>query len=157
MKRTTFTLAAFVASMGIAQAETAPGDVVWDDTAVPQSLTGVAGNAAEGAKVLSNKSIGNCVACHEIGAMPDVAFQGTIGPALDGAGDRWTEAELRGILVNSKNVFPDSVMPSFYRIDGFIRLGDAFTGKAWPEGTPVTPLLTAQQIEDAIAYLMTLK
>jgi sulfur-oxidizing protein SoxX len=74
---------------------------------------------------------------------------------LDGAGDRWSEAELRGILVDAKMTFEDSMMPSFYKTEGFIRLGNAYTGKAH-EGD-VEPLLSAQQIEDVVAYLMTLK
>lgn len=156
MKRTTFTLAAFLVSAGVAHAEpVAPGDVVWEETAVPTSLTGTAGDATAGAEVLSSKKIGNCVACHEVAAMPDVAFQGNVGPALDGAGDRWSEAQLRGILVNSKMTFEGSVMPSFYKVDGFIRPGNAYTGKAADDS--FGPLLTAQQIEDAVAYLMTLK
>lgn len=155
MKRRVFTLVLWVAGLGIAQAETvAPGDVVWQDGTVPQSLTGVAGNPTEGAKVLSSKSIGNCIACHEVSALAEVPFHGEVGPLLDGAGDRWTEAELRAILVNSKQVFPDSVMPSFYRVDGFIRPGKAYTGKAADDS--FGPLLTAQQIEDAVAFLMTL-
>lgn len=155
MKRRVFTLALWIAGLGVAQAGTvAPGDVVWQDGTIPQSLTGVAGNPAEGATVLSSKSIGNCIACHEVTALAEVPFHGEVGPLLDGAGDRWTEAELRAILVNSKEVFPDSVMPSFYRVDGFIRPGKAYTGKAADDS--FGPLLTAQQIEDAVAFLMTL-
>lgn len=156
MKRTTFTLAAFLVSAGVAHAEpVAPGDVVWGDMSVAESLTGTPGDPVAGAEVLASKKIGNCVACHEVAAMPDVAFQGNVGPALDGAGDRWEEAQLRAILVNSKMVFEGSVMPSFYKVDGFIRPGNAYTGKAADDS--FGPLLTAQQIEDAVAYLMTLK
>lgn len=156
MKRTTFTLAAFVAGLGMAQAEpVAPGDVVWDDIAIAASLTGVPGDPAEGAKVLGSKSIGNCIACHEVTALNHEPFHGEVGPLLDGAGDRWSEAELRGILVDAKQVFPDSVMPSFYKVDGFTRPGNRFTGK--PADDTFTSLLTAQQIEDAVAFLMTLK
>ncbi|MDH5452562.1 MAG: c-type cytochrome, partial [Paracoccaceae bacterium] len=67
-----------------------------------------------------------------------------------------SEAELRGIVANSKMTFEDSMMPSFYKTKGYIRPGDAFTGKA-AEGDELPPLLTAQQIEDVVAYLMTLK
>ena len=81
---------------------------------------------------------------------------GEVGPSLDGAGDRWTEAELRGIVANAKMMFDGSVMPSFYKTEGFTRLGDAYTGKAYGEGE-VQPLLTAQEIEDVVSFLMTLK
>jgi L-cysteine S-thiosulfotransferase len=145
-----------LAMTGTAIAETAPGDVVWvDEVTVPQSLTGAPGNAETGVAVVSQRSQGNCVACHEVAALPNVAFQGNIGPALDGVGSRWTEAELRGLMVDAKHMFPGTRMPSFYRTTGFIRPGEAYTGRA---SNPETfgPLLSAQQIEDTIAYLMTL-
>ena len=135
-------------------AEIAPTDVVYNDGAVETSLSGVAGNADEGA-ILMNKGAGNCIACHEVSALSHLPFHGEIGPILDGAASRWTEAELRGIVANAKNFFPDSMMPSFYKTEGFIRLGNAYSGKAH-EGD-VAPLLTAQQVEDVVAYLMTLK
>jgi sulfur-oxidizing protein SoxX len=87
--------------------------------------------------------------------MADIPFHGEIGPMLDGAGGRWTEAELRGIVANAKEMFPESMMPSFYRVDGYIRPGNAFTGKAADD--TFGPLLTAQQVEDVVAYLVTLK
>lgn len=156
MKRTTITLVALLAGLGMANAETvSPADVKFEEGAIAQSLTGVAGNPMEGAKVVSTKSLGNCVACHEITDLADVPFHGEVGPLLDGAGDRWSEAELRGIVANAKMMFEDSMMPSFYKTDGFTRLGNAYTGKA--HQGEVEPLLSAQQIEDVVAYLMTLK
>lgn len=150
---------AFVALLvaGTAQAETvAPADVAYDDYgAVEASLTGMAGDPAKGAEVIGNKSIGNCVACHQVTALSDIPFHGEVGPTLDGAGDRWSEAELRGILSNAKMMFDGTIMPAFYKVSGYTRPGDAYTGKAAPAELP--PLLTAQQIEDTVAYLMTLK
>jgi sulfur-oxidizing protein SoxX len=78
-----------------------------------------------------------------------------VGPELDGVADRWTEAELRGIVANAKEMFPETIMPSFYKTSGFVRPGNAYTGKA-AEGE-LEPLLNAQQIEDVVAYLLTLK
>ena len=149
-------LVAALVLAGTAYAETAPADVVWvDDVQLPESLTGAPGDADAGVAVVSNRAQGNCVACHEFAALPNVQFQGNIGPALDGVGSRWSEAELRGIIVDAKHMFPDTRMPSFYRVDGFIRPGDAFTGRAADPAT-FGPLLTAQQVEDTLAYLMTL-
>ncbi|NBB98643.1 MAG: sulfur oxidation c-type cytochrome SoxX [Alphaproteobacteria bacterium] len=141
-----------------ASAEIKPADVVWEDEiAIPASLTGVPGDPAEGMKVLTSRSLGNCVACHENSAMPDVPFQGNVGPTFDGVGARWSEAELRGIVANAKNTFPGSVMPVFYNDDpaDYIRPGNAYTAKAYDPETFST-LLTAQQIEDVVAYLTTL-
>ena len=141
-----------------AAAETAPADVVHDAYgAVEQSLTGAPGDTARGVEVMTTRGLGNCVACHQVSALPEVPFQGEVGPSLDGVGDRWTEADLRGIVVNAKAVFPDTVMPAFYKSAGYIRPGDAFTGKAAPDPDNLPPLLTAQQVEDVVAYLLTLK
>ena len=156
MKRTTITLVALLAGLTTANAETVtPESVTFEEGAVAQSLTGQPGDAMSGAKIASTKSQGNCVACHAITDLADVPFHGEVGPLLDGAGDRWSEAELRGLLVDSKRTFEETVMPAFYKTAGFNRLGNAYTGKAH-EGD-VEPLLTAQQIEDVVAYLMTLK
>lgn len=155
MKRTYLVLAATMLAAGAAWAEPpAPSDVVFEDGAVNTSLTGVAGDPENG-RVLMNKGSGNCIACHEVSALSDLDFHGTIGPMLDGVADRWTEAELRGIVANAKNMFPESMMPSFYRTDGYTRVGNEYSGKA-PDG-PVSPLLTAQEVEDVVAFLMTLK
>lgn len=139
----------------LAAAETAPGAVVFAEGAVAQSLTGQPGDPKAGVAVMTDRGLGNCVACHQIGTLPDVPFQGDIGPALDGAGSRWSEAQLRGIVANAKMTFEGSFMPAFYKTTGYIRPGDAYTGKAAPADLP--PILTAQQIEDVVAYLVTLK
>lgn len=138
-----------------AVAETAPGDVQYVDGAVEASLSGAPGSAEEGMKVMTTRGLGNCIACHEVTELNDHPFHGEVGPPLDGVGDRWSEAELRGIVANSKMMFEDSVMPSFYKSSGFIRPGNGFSGKAAEGDLP--PLLTAQQIEDVVAYLLTLK
>lgn len=135
--------------------ETAPKDVVFDGGKVETSLTGTPGDPANGIKVMTTNALGNCVACHTIAALPDVQFPGDIAPPLDGVASRWSEAELRGIVANAKMTFEGSFMPAFYKTEGFIRPGGGYTGKA-PEGD-LPPILTGQQIEDVVAYLLTLK
>lgn len=154
MKRTTLTLAAMLIS-GVAWAEVVPENVTYAEGIVAESLTGVPGDPAAGREVMASKKLGNCVTCHQVAEMSDIPFHGEIGPALDGAADRWDEAQLRGIVANAKMTFEGSMMPSFYKTTGFIRPGDAFTGKAGTE--PLAPLLSAQQIEDVVSYLLTLK
>lgn len=148
-----------VASVGLAAsafaAEVAPSDVTYIDGAVEASLTGQPGNPEEGAKIVGSKSMGNCVACHQISDLSDIPFQGEIGPMLDGAGDRWSEAQLRGLVANAKMLFEGTMMPSFYKDSGYIRPGKAYTGKAADD--TLGPLLSAQQVEDVVAYLATLK
>lgn len=155
MKRlaTGVALAGMLASAAAAET-VAPQQVKYEDGAVAASLTGTPGDPAAGETIM-NKGAGNCIACHQVTALEHLAFHGEIGPSLDGAGSRWSEAELRGIVSNAKVMFEGTMMPSFYKTEGFIRLGDAYTGKAHP-GNP-DPLLTAQEVEDVVAYLMTLK
>lgn len=136
--------------------EVAPTAVSYNEGTVEQSLSGVAGDAANGRIIVGDKGQGNCVACHMVTDLADVPFHGEIGPMLDGAGERWSEAELRGIVANAKIMFEDSMMPAFYKTEGFTRPGNAYTGKAADPET-FGPLLSAQQIEDVVAYLMTLK
>lgn len=154
MKRLILASTVCLTSLGLAQAETVgPDAVAFEDGAVTASLTGQPGDAAAGAEIM-DKGAGNCVACHQISAREDLAFQGEIGPPLDGTADRWSEAELRGIVANAKVMFEGTMMPSFYRTDGFIRPGEEYTGG--PAEGPLEPLLSAQQVEDVVAFLMTL-
>ncbi|WP_281708768.1 sulfur oxidation c-type cytochrome SoxX [Phaeobacter italicus] len=156
MKHISLTLAACLVGTVALAGETAPKEVVYDEYgAVETSLSGVAGDAASGALLVGDKSKGNCVACHRVSALADVPFHGEIGPSLDGAADRWNEAELRGLVANAKKTFEGTMMPAFYKVDGYIRPGDAYTGKAGAE--PLPPILTAQEIEDVVAFLATLK
>ncbi|TMV09735.1 sulfur oxidation c-type cytochrome SoxX [Ruegeria sediminis] len=156
MKFASLTLAtALTGSIALA-GQVGPEDVAFnDDGAIEASLTGAPGDAANGAVIVGEKSKGNCVACHQVAALADVPFHGEVGPPLDGAGSRWSEAELRGLVSNAKMTFDGTVMPAFYKVDGFVRPGDAYTGNA-PEG-PLPPILSAQEIEDVVAFLATLK
>lgn len=155
MKRSILTVSLICATMSASAAEVAPKDVKFTDGAISESLTGTPGDPVVGREVLGARALGNCVACHQITEMGDIPFHGEIGPMLDGAGSRWSDAELRGIVVNAKMMFPESLMPSFYRVDGYTRPGNAYTGEA--ADSTFGPLLTAQQVEDVVAYLVTLK
>ncbi|MEL6508793.1 MAG: sulfur oxidation c-type cytochrome SoxX [Pseudomonadota bacterium] len=133
-----------------------PAEIQFDDYgAIATSLTGVAGDAANGRDVMITRSKGNCVACHAVTALADIPFHGEVGPTLDGAADRWGEADLRGLVANAKMTFEGTIMPAFYKGSGYIRPGDGYTGDAAVGELP--PILTAQEIEDVVAYLLTLK
>lgn len=131
-----------------ALAETKPADVMFDYGLVEASLTGTAGDPVEGRKVFLNRKLGNCLACHQNSDLAEHPFHGEVGPSLDGAADRWEEAQLRGIVTNAKETFPDSIMPAFYADSGYTRPLENFDGKS---------ILSAQQVEDVVAYLLTLK
>ena len=120
---------------------------------IEDSLTGVPGDVENGKVIMVTRGKGNCIACHQVTALEDYPYHGEVGPSLDGVNERWEAADLRGIVANAKMTFPETMMPSFYKSEGYIRPGDAFTGKAGAE--PLAPLLTAQEVEDVVAYLMT--
>jgi sulfur-oxidizing protein SoxX len=127
-----------------AQSALIPYTVV--DESIPQSLTGVPGDPTRG-RALVVKRENTCLLCHS-GPFPEERFQGNLAPDLRGAGSRWSEGELRLRLVDATRLNPETIMPSFYRIDGLSRVARTYRGK---------PVLTAQQIEDVVAYLKTLK
>ena len=155
MKRTLSAIALGAAVSTVAMAQTGPNEVAFGEYGqIEASLTGVAGDPEVGLQIMVTRGKGNCIACHQVTALEEYPFHGEVGPSLDGAGDRWTEADLRGIVANAKMTFPDSIMPAFYKVEGFTRPGNAYTGRA-AEGA-LDPLLTAQEIEDVVAYLMTL-
>ena len=142
--------ACIAAGVTVASAEVvAPDKVMMEDMTVGKSLSGQAGNSDEGRKVFASRKLGNCLACHANADLKNELFHGQVGPPLDGVADRWEEPQLRAILVDSKKVFGgQSIMPSFYRIINDQRTQEKFHNKT---------ILTAEQIEDIIAYLKTLK
>lgn len=138
-----------IAIGGAQAAEVAPADVKYVDNAVSTSLTGSPGNPEEGAKVFVNRSLGNCLACHAVTSLEKELFHGDVAPLLDGAADRWTPEELRAIVADSKQVFgKETVMPGFYSLNVGSNVRKDLVGKT---------VLTAQQVEDVVAYLASLK
>jgi len=115
--------------------------------AIPQPLTEARGDPARGRALVMQRQTGLCLLCHS-GPFPEERFQGTMAPDLAGAGARWSEGQLRLRLVDSRRINPATIMPSYYNIDGLTRVGPAWRGK---------PVLTAEQIEDVVAFLMTLQ
>jgi sulfur-oxidizing protein SoxX len=142
-------ICAGISHIGFADAQAlAPYTVSGDGISEP--LSGLRGDAARGKSTVANRQQGLCVLCHQLPPELNVpaAFQGNIAPTLAGAGARLSEAQLRLRLVDSRRVSPYSVMPSYYRTENLTRVGRTFQS---------TPILDAQQIEDVVAYLMTLK
>lgn len=139
-----------LALSGIVAAEdVAPDAVEIENLGIATPLTGTPGNPEEGKKVFANRKLGNCLACHANSDLSDQLFHGEVGPSLDGAGTRWTPEVLRTIVVNAKAVFSDeTVMPGFYSLDVGADVRKDLVGKT---------ILSAQQVEDIVAYLETLK
>lgn len=149
MRRLFVTVAiTFASATALSAEEVKPMNVMFADGMVEASLTGVAGDAANGRKVFANRKQGNCLACHANSDMSEQSFHGEVGPMLDGVADRWSEADLRGIVSNAKMMFDGTIMPAFYISEGYERPLEKFEGKS---------ILSAQQVEDVVAYLLTLK
>jgi sulfur-oxidizing protein SoxX len=130
---------------GTAAAQALQTYVVAGD-AIAASLTGAPGDATRGRALVLNRT-STCILCHN-GPFPEEKFQGDLAPSLAGAGSRWSAGQLRLRLVDGSRLNPATIMPSYYRIDGLERVGAAWRGK---------PILSAEQIEDIVAYLVTLQ
>ena len=115
--------------------------------AIPDSLTGRKGDPVRGRAIVANRQVGLCLLCHS-GPFPEERFQGNLAPDLRGAGARWTEGQLRLRIVDSSRINPTTIMPAYHRTEGLTRVAPAHRGR---------PILTAEQIEDVVAFLTTLK
>lgn len=140
-------LALGVAGVAATPAQEALRPYVVVGDAIPSSLTGARGDPARGRAIVTNRQVGLCLLCHA-GPFPEQRLQGTIAPDLAGAGARWSEGQLRLRIVDARRLDPDSIMPPNYRIEGLTRVAAAFRGR---------PVLTAEQIEDVVAFLATLR
>jgi L-cysteine S-thiosulfotransferase len=118
------------------------------DGGIPASLTGQPGDAEKGRAAMIDQKLGNCLACHEVTALKNQPYPGNVGPSLDGVASRLTAAQIRLRIVDPTKLNPDTMMPPFYRVDGLNRVLHQFQGK---------PILTAEQVEDVVAFLETLK
>ena len=132
-----------------------------------QPLTATPGDASRGRAIVADRRVGLCLLCHSA-PVPEERFQGNLAPSLAGAGQRWTAAQLRLRVADTRRLNPDSLMPAFYR---------PAAGPGKPEGSPTPgtvasavtdpqrvaaayrgkPILDAQQVEDVVAYLATLQ
>jgi len=114
---------------------------------MPDSLTGAKGDPARGRAIVANRQVGLCLLCHT-GPFSEERFQGNLAPDLKGVGSRFSEGQLRFRIVDSSRVNPATIMPAYHRIEGLVRVAPAYRGK---------PVLNAEQIEDVVAFLMTLR
>jgi sulfur-oxidizing protein SoxX len=132
--------AALGLALGLASAASA-------EDGIPRSLTGAPGDPARGRAIVASRQVGLCLLCHG-GPFPEERFQGNLAPDLRGAGSRWSEAHLRLRLVDPARLNPNTIMPAYHRTEGLTRVAPAYRGK---------PVLTAEQIEDVVAFLTTLR
>ena len=138
-------IAVALSSLGLAHAQALASYAVVGD-GIPASLTGAPGDPAYGRALVLDRT-STCILCHS-GPFPETKFQGDLAPNLAGAGNRWSASQLRLRLVDAARFNPDTIMPSYCRKDGFDRVGRNWQSK---------PILSAEQIEDIVAYLATLR
>jgi sulfur-oxidizing protein SoxX len=115
--------------------------------AIPQPLTAQPGDPQRGRGIVASRQTGLCLLCHSA-PVPEERFQGNLAPDLAGIGARYTPAQLRLRVVDPRRVNPASFMPAFHSANNPSRIGAAWVGK---------PILDAQQVEDVVAFLATLK
>ena len=116
------------------------------EDSIPNSLTGAKGDPVRGRAIVTNRQVGLCLLCHS-GPFPEERVQGDLAPPLNGAGRRLSEGQLRLRIADSARINPASIMPAYFRTEGLTRVAPAFEGK---------PVLSAEQIEDVVAFLKTL-
>jgi sulfur-oxidizing protein SoxX len=133
------------ASAGGAQEALRPYAVSGDAILAP--LTGRAGDPVKGAALISDRQRSLCVLCH-MGPFPDPHLQGTLAPDLTHVAARLSEGQIRLRIVDMRALNPSTIMPSYYKVEERLRVAAAWRGK---------PVLQAQDIEDIVAYLVTLK
>jgi sulfur-oxidizing protein SoxX len=114
--------------------------------AIPEPLSDQPGDPERGRRIVLDRDAGDCIVCHAM-PLPQREFHGTVGPALDGIGSRYTAGQLRLRIVDPKALNPETVMPAYYKAEGLHRVLERYRGQ---------PILTAQQVEDVVAYLLTL-
>jgi sulfur-oxidizing protein SoxX len=114
---------------------------------IPVALTAVPGDSSRGRVAALNSRQGNCAICHRL-PVADVAAFGDVGPSLEGVGGRLSVAQLRLRIVDARRSNPDSAMPAYHKVDGLFRVAAGYRNR---------PLLSAQEIEDIVAWLTTLK
>ena len=120
---------------------------VVEGDAITRSLTGRPGDAENGRRLVMDRHRSLCVLCHAA-PLPDPHLHGTLAPTLAGAGSRLNEGQIRLRIADMKRLVPDSIMPAYYRTDGLARVAASFRDR---------PILTAEEIEDVVAFLVTLK
>jgi len=137
---------ALVSGVAASWAETLqPFTVIGD--AIPGSLTNRRGDPQRGGEVAVTRELGNCLLCHKM-PIPEERFQGNIGPDLSGVAARLSEGQIRLRIVDASRLNPETIMPPYYRAEGLRRVQAAYRGK---------PVLTAEQVEDVVAFLLTFR
>jgi sulfur-oxidizing protein SoxX len=88
-----------------------------------------------------------CLLCHRA-PIPEERFQGDLAPDLAGVGARLSASDIRARIVDPRRANPHTIMPAYLSTEGLRRVAPAFRAKT---------ILSAEQVEDVVAYLETLR
>ncbi len=121
--------------------------ITFDGAGISKPLTSSPGDAQRGRAIVVNRQLGLCLLCHS-GPFPEEPSAGNLATSLDGVGARWTQAQLRARIVDARRLDPSSLMPAFHSTANHQRVAPGWAGR---------PILDAQQVEDVVAFLQTLK
>ncbi len=119
----------------------------WVGDSIVNPLTSSPGDAVKGRAIVANRQVGLCLLCHS-GPFPEERFQGNLAPDLIASVGRSTPAQLRARLVDPGRLNPSSIMPAYYRTTGLSRVAPKFVDQT---------ILTGQEIEDVVAFLVSLQ
>ena len=136
------------AESGAVVADGLAARVTIEDGGIAEVLPGaIAGDPSRGREIVANRQVGLCLLCHPA-PIPEERFQGDLAVDLAGVGERACPAQLRLRIADASRLNPETIMPSYFRVGGLNRVATAYQGK---------PILDAQQIEDVVAWLATLR
>jgi len=127
--------------LSVANAQTMMGD------SIPESLASLPGDASRGRAIVVSRQTGLCLLCHN-GPFPEERFQGNLAPELGVSVARLSVPQLRARIVDASHFNPNTIMPAYYKTQHLKRVAPKFIGQT---------ILNGQEIEDVIAFLMTLK
>ena len=124
----------------VAQAQVIKGD------SIIESLSVEPGDPVRGRAIVASRQTGLCLLCHS-GPFPEERFQGNLAPELKASVARLSAPQLRARIVNAAHFNPQTIMPSYYQTSNLNRVVSKFAGQT---------ILSGQEIEDVIAFLVTL-
>ena len=119
----------------------------WSGDSIVNPLTSTPGDAAKGRVIVVSRQTGLCLLCHS-GPFPEERFQGNLAPDIGASAGRLSEAQLRARIVDASRFNPGTIMPSYYRSAELNRVAPKFEGR---------PILSGQEIEDVVAFLVSLR
>ena len=123
------------------------GQVIWNADTVQMPLSPNPGDPIKGRSLVTSRQTGLCVLCHA-GPFPEERFQGNLALDLRLSIANLSPGQLRARLVDPSKSNSNTIMPAYFKTEHLQRVAPQFAGKT---------VLTGQEIEDVVAYLLTIQ